>query len=676
MELINRIFFADSKSFQQSPQKNLDLFAILFLIICFIGLELMMPFYFTKDDNLLQFLPVMLDFYRKLETGIFSTYNPYQYLGFSPISTGVYALAYPITCFSYFFAKYVLGNAYALIEVFAIIHITAGYFMMNRLMRLCSISPAISFLGSLCFVLSGYTLLVGRCWYYMLPLVFWTPAIIYSYIHLLEKQNSKWILITGCMLGFSFYSGNAQMWIYTLILMGTIALIYLMTKKANLKKLLSLISSFFVAMTIVAPLFVLQYTLTEKMPKDVWGDGIADGILSMIFPHPIIQTNYPNGWGYLLKHLGGQLYYSGTLFSLVAFISLILFLYALATIKRNRIGELLYSNIWLICGYVAFIFALGKYGLIWTLLENTHPFDRFSNPFKFLHFINLFFILSSGLVLTRFLQCTKVKSDVLEKILIFSVLPLLMYHLSLCKVSHSPNIFKPYADLNPGIKSHLSAEARIFSYFTKPPEFISNYEQTLPNNIPSVHQIPSLEGIDNITYRYHRTSTFVTLDRSPRILNYYGIKHLLIYGPYDESIVHKDFSPIYSEDDWHFLEAKQFLPLAFNLSDVSPYKINYTGTGIDINIDRVLAGERVVINFAHYPQFEATINEEVVPIAWDLLGRMVIQIKTPGHLLKLRYKLDYLSGLVMAIICSFLAFVFYKLSFLKRFSETSNFQQS
>ncbi|HZL87754.1 MAG TPA: hypothetical protein VFB96_05205, partial [Pirellulaceae bacterium] len=61
-------------------------------------LEFLHPYTFTHDDNLSQFLPVIVHGARSLfDEGVLSTWNPHQFTGYPTASLGTYALTYPLT---------------------------------------------------------------------------------------------------------------------------------------------------------------------------------------------------------------------------------------------------------------------------------------------------------------------------------------------------------------------------------------------------------------------------------------------------------------------------------------------------------------------------------------------------------------------------------------------------
>src|SRR5437762_12566947 len=109
------------------PSQWWNLVGWLCLIGGFIGLQFVEPYYFTQDDALLGELPGILLGCRSLWEGTFPDWNPYVFMG-SPLATiGFWAITYPPQLLSYAIARHLLGDEYATMEVFAALHLMAGF---------------------------------------------------------------------------------------------------------------------------------------------------------------------------------------------------------------------------------------------------------------------------------------------------------------------------------------------------------------------------------------------------------------------------------------------------------------------------------------------------------------------------------------------------------------------
>ena len=139
--------------------------------------EVLQPYYFVQDDNYGQFLPVIVEGCRSLFAGLAPEWNPYQFLGCPTASQGVYGLTYPATWVAYAIARFILGNDLLTLDVYAIGHLLAGYAVTYHLARRVGVRPCISAAAAVSFALSGYFLIAGRSWIFMVPVAVWLPAL-------------------------------------------------------------------------------------------------------------------------------------------------------------------------------------------------------------------------------------------------------------------------------------------------------------------------------------------------------------------------------------------------------------------------------------------------------------------------------------------------------------------
>src|SRR5437879_12164784 len=98
-----------------------------FLVGGFAFLQRLEPYYFTQDDALVGELPGILLGCRSLWQGVFPDWNPYVFLGAPLASIGFWAITYPPQLLAYAIARHVLGDEFATLEVFAALHLVAGF---------------------------------------------------------------------------------------------------------------------------------------------------------------------------------------------------------------------------------------------------------------------------------------------------------------------------------------------------------------------------------------------------------------------------------------------------------------------------------------------------------------------------------------------------------------------
>ena len=128
-------------------------------------LECIEPCYFVQDDNYANVLPGVLQGCRAMFRSEFPDFDPCQFIGMPNAGKGLNALFYPPTIVSYAIARYVLGNEYWTLDVFAAMHLLAGYVTSFFAARGAELRPAAAFALAISFVLSGYILMVGRGWH-------------------------------------------------------------------------------------------------------------------------------------------------------------------------------------------------------------------------------------------------------------------------------------------------------------------------------------------------------------------------------------------------------------------------------------------------------------------------------------------------------------------------------
>ncbi len=365
-------------------------------------LELQEPYYFTEDDTFSQFFPTILDGCRSLDAGIFPVWNPQQFLGSPTSSLGYYALTYPGTYGSYLVARHVLGNEMLSMEVFSILHLGAGLLAMFWAAQCAGISPPLAAAAGLSYVLSGFALVAGRSWYYMAPVHLWTPLLIVGVIGLQSgRVGIRWVLAMGLVIGAFFHAGNVQMWAYSVgfFLLAITLLVVLCA--VPLPRALWVLPALALGLGLSAPLLLVQGQEASHIQRAASGNGIDRALVAVLLPYPLADAPHPNGHGGSM----GPLYYSGTVFA-AACLAWGTVALGLVMTWRNRnwfawMRRGLVRNVWLACAAVAVIMALGDTGLVWTITSKLPGLNKFTNPFKFLAYTNLFFALAGALVLER-----------------------------------------------------------------------------------------------------------------------------------------------------------------------------------------------------------------------------------------------------------------------------------
>ncbi|MDQ3813424.1 MAG: hypothetical protein M3347_05680, partial [Armatimonadota bacterium] len=657
---------------------------LLFLIGAICLLETIQPDYFTQDDNLTAQPPTVTGC-RSLLSGVFPTWNPYQFMGQPTSVQSWLALTYPPTYLCYLVARQ-LGNEFLFIEVFCIAHLLAGYAATYWASRAAGLRPMLAALGGLCMALSGCTLIMGRSYFHMTPVIVWTPLLIVALINLQQRPaTARWVLGTGLVIGIFCHSGNGQMWTYAVMLWLTAALALVCSGALPVRRALCLIPALLLGCAIAAPLIVPQMSFIAGLPRrSIGGGGIGPGVLSLLLPYPLTRAEHPNQWGSTDIEFMGQFYYSGTLFAAVAFAAGLLILGVLAVYRCDRafLRRLTAQNVWLLCAAIAFFLALGPEGVLWVLLGLLPVFKLFTGPWKFLLFLNLFLPLGGGLIVERWLRGTKSPQRA-EAMIALAVCALLLYHTALARPSFYSYGSRLYPPLPPPMATLLrsggSTPQRILPF--APQRSISpDFVFSLRHNLPTAYGIFSFDGYDPfvpITPPNQQASARLQADPI-RAARAYGVRWLIVhrlaehpvYSPnpvlrHQEQIAQPPLRLLASLR--RQARRRQVLPAVtiWELSDSSPLAfataapqralpIEFDEAGARVDVSPLRDGGRVVINILRRPEMALTADKRVIPVEADSWGRIVTTVPAGTRVLEMRYAPPWSKGfLVGALLAVF-----------------------
>lgn len=665
---------------------------LVFLIGCLAFLERMQPFYFSQDDNLVQFLPTILQGCRSFADGIFPTWNPYQFLGAPTASLGVYALTYPPTYFSYWVARSLLHNEYLTCEVFCTLHLGAGYFAGYWACREASLSRGLSATGSLCLALSGFMLLAGRSWYYMTPVLFWSPLLVISTLRLQRGRTGwKWALATGFVIGAFFHAGNAQMWIYAVLFWVLSIAILAACRKSPLRSLRWAAAALALGVGIASPLLVPQALATANLVRPyIFEWTIKGNYGSLLLPFFGGQLRHPQLSG-SSENYSSQLFYSGTLFyaaSAWAVAALLLFRFK---------GRLVADNIWLVCGILAFLFTMGPSGGLWSLMGLVPPFNKFEHPIKFLAFLNLFTVIGGGTVLQRYLSHSK-RAKCWDALFFLTVCALLAYHCELSRAAWYSYGDKPYPPLPTRMaRLLLPAEAgrpngaapvrnpfwsggdnsgRLMC-FTPKRSPTPGFADSLPLDYPSVWQLATFGGYDPLVeyaVEYRRLNHRVR-SNPLEAARAFGVRWLVVHPKVLEAanrpksgLNDREAIDAYELAEFRVLEPHAVQRLAaktvsvWELSHPSPLSfpldapdtslpVHFDGSGEQVQLPGYPANKVIVVSTLWRPEWKAFADGKPVLMKKDDWGRIVVTVPALSHHLKLQFSppwpLGFICGLVL-----------------------------
>lgn len=655
-------------------------------------LELRQPYFFVQDDNFSSAfgLPHIILGCRSLMAGTFSVWNPYQLLGSPTVSIPQTTLAYPGTYIAYFISRYLLGNEYFVLDVCCIMHIAAGFLAMYVLARNLGLRPMLACIGGLSFVLSGFMLILGRSWFCTTSAIVWTPLAMLAIVKLLRRRPSwKWVAGTGLVLGLFFHGGYVQTWAYLLMFMAAALITLVWTGGITARKALWALPAVLLGIALAAPTLIPQTLEAVHLyanREGVYGDGIQRGALNLLLPYPLspfpgrpgpLGGYGPDNWGSAHYQMMGQFYYSGTLFYLVGFLVLV----SLLVYRWDR--RVLAANIWLFLAGIALLFALGRAGGLWPMLARLPMFNKFTGPFKFMVFLNLFVILGSGLVIERLLRGLR-NARLWEFGMGIIVSGLLLYHCALPLPSFYTFADKPYPPLPKEMAKLLRAEGnsapgRVLpvapARSTEP-----GYAQSLMHDFPTIYGILSLMGYDPLVWLTPENRLFDRMFATKQRVDFlreYGVRWVIVSRLVQDPVMGPNEKWWPSESNWDqdglppVLQSAQLKlvlpqltiwelsgsrPMAFSASQPTrDLPITLNGAGVRVDVSRLTNGGDVIVNFLKRPWSKAYADGHNIPCLSDDWGRMQTHVPPGTKKLEIRYSPPWSLGFALAGLLALLS---------------------
>jgi len=672
-ELVARALGADgSDSAPAKSQSDRRLwwglgFAIV--IVSIVILEVREPFFFSKDDNFAFFLPMMLHGCGSLASGEFATFNPYQLLGAPVSSLPQSTLLYPPTYLSWFAASRLLGNDYLTIEVFCILHLIAGYAVVYWLLKWLRAGPMPAASAAVCVVLSGFSLIGGRSWHPYLSLVVWMPLMVISVERLRRGPVGwRWVLATAAVVGAFILCGYPQTWVYAFGFYVLAVVILTLCRDIPWRRAARAVVALAMGVGVGSILLVPQIIETSRFYENrlPWSGGdIGRGILSLILPIPLANAPHPNNWGSVNYQNMGAFYYSGTLFYLIA----ALLLASLAAHRWSR--EIVARNVWLVLAGVAFLFALGENGILWRLTFGLPVLSKFTGPFKFLAFLNLFVAVGAGLAVERLLAKAGRRAH-WEAGLGLGVFALMTYHCSLPLPSFYTYGDTPYPPMPRKLAKLIVAEGnpnplRVL-VFAPARSVEKNFTWSLKLNWPTVYGVPSYTGYDPLVEGSRENvkalERFVAAPESA--MSAHGVGWILVHrlardpvpGPNPASAEFEDQKVAPSDKviegfaervlvlpDLTLWRARGCSPMAFTVDNPDrPLPVRLGGSGVSATLPYGFAGGECVINVLKRPWTRAFADGREVACAADEWGRVVADAPAGARRIDAKYVVPWGLG--------------------------------
>jgi hypothetical protein len=652
---------ADAES-SSEPARTLAwwLAGALFLAASFAYLEIAHPYYFAQDDALVAELPGMIEGCRSVWSGVWPDYDPYRLMGGPLAGEGLFSLTYPPTYLSYAIARHLLRNEYALLDVFAALHLAAGYWAISLLCKRLGVRPMIACVAALSFLLSGSVLIMGRSWHTFVPIVVWMPLLMIAVQRLVDRPVGwTWAIGTGLAAGMLFHVGFPQVWLYA-VLFTTFSLLWLLATGAiSWRRLLSAWPAAVIGLGVVAPLLVPQLVATRGVSRlPPYGTGLTREWIAALLPFPLVKVAHPMGWGSTDLQYMGHFVYFGSVFA-------ILFVIALLAVVARSSRRIWSKNVWLACALLALLLCMGDRGGLFFLLSKI-PLIRVvnNNPFRALPFFVLFAVVGAAVFSERALRAMGERLRWPNAVAGLTLL-LLGYHVVMARASFYTYGFKPYPPLPVSVSKRIAGTAagRMISWTTER-SIAPTFAATLPLDLPMLDNAAAFSGYDPLLQwgQSYETAERLLAEKPIETLRAYGVRwHLLspllrnpILSPNSNPVVRVEETAI--NDEAAMRAVKRLLKIIVHgegvqlgeLADVAPMAfprqrptlalpVTAGGDGIKVSLKRMKESGIVIVNFLWYPQMRATIDGKSVELAQDDFERMMVEMPAGAKTLHIRY---------------------------------------
>jgi len=640
------------------------------LVACLAFLETPVPYHFTQDDNYFQFLPGMLYGCRAAFDGSFPAWNPHQFLGAPLAEVGTYALTYPFTYVVYAIARFVLGNEYATLEWFCLVHLVGGYCTFSWFGHRLGLAPAVYCGAALSFALSGYALVAGSFWFYMAPTFFWLPLLGVSVLSIARSSPGwHWVIGTGMAVGLYFHAGNVQMWTYATGFFSIAVLWVCLSAPDRRPRLRRALAALAIGLGLAAVLLVPQFLGLHGIHRTgAGGVDALDSLHAILVPYPLAETEYW-GAGSRFRQYHGQVYYAGSVFTLFWLAGLVA-----AWIYPRRLGGLLRSPLFTL-GLVALLLCVGDPGVLWYAQAKLPILNKFSHPVKLLPFFH-FFSLAAGAVVVHRLT-SRTRSAAKWRALCFVVVSVLLaYHVSLVRRSWDSFADRPYPAMPHALDRIVGQDAGPVRVMAVPStlSLSVDFPLGLADNYGTVYGIDSFSGFDPLVSsrseyqrverlgsanlldtlrRYgvthlvlHATGASSRLRELPGVLGYQERKYLYRVEPLRRYCTNR--RPCYEDREIRVFLLDKTEPKAFCSGDCTrPLPISQAPSAVTVDASSLPGGGRVVVNYLWHRAIRVFADGHRIPAWADDFGRIVTTVPPGTRTLTVRYQSPWRFGLAL-----------------------------
>ena len=462
-------------------------FSVLVILLILLVKELLVPYFFVQDDNHVQFFPKILVAMKMLFAGEFPFVDNFQHFGAPIFQIGTYSAVDPLMLLSYLFSKFLLGNVYLTLEVYAFISLATGAFFLGLSFKNLKVDWLVGIAGVISYSLSGYFLIASRSWFYVLGIACYMPILVYFFLkNTSENNNFKNVTLLGILRACFFYAGNAQFFLYG-TLIEFISYLYILIKKFSRKVFFTYICSLVFTIGCILPLLIPQWVLLKSLDRPYeqlisYHSAPFEIFVSSILPYPYYlwdkcAVNYN-------CHLLSNLYHIGFIWVIVLFIGLISYL-------RN--GVAIFMSL-LLGGVFLFVLSGGHASILYPFKHYIPVMNRMHYAFKIYPFAELLIIIYGVLVLSKVREIAFIKR-VISYVVILGVILVVYVAIYGTDTAFYSYKEKPYPKLSPGVAKFLSKDDLLYG-FGPGRHYGDYYANSLVHNYSCVYDIKATNKYD------------------------------------------------------------------------------------------------------------------------------------------------------------------------------------
>ena len=142
-----------------------------------------------------------------------------------------------------------------MLEVFAAMHLLAGYVASFAAARTAGLRPALAFVLGISFMLSGYILLVGRGWHFVVTLVVLAAAVVLRHGELAQRTGRLAMAVDRRFRDRRISTTPAfpSIWFYGMLLLGLAAAVAVICGRVAVRQLIWPIAASLLGLALLLP---------------------------------------------------------------------------------------------------------------------------------------------------------------------------------------------------------------------------------------------------------------------------------------------------------------------------------------------------------------------------------------------------------------------------------------